>query len=1021
LQETALLPLLANIEHAVGRSEAALAVADSGLSQMAEVGLNGWRTYLMIERAAILAGADPARAEQGYRDAVELAAAQGARALGLRAALALAKLLTSTGRPMEAYDALAPALEGFSPTPLFPAIAEAQALLAELEQSDAVRADRRNRGIRAKYAQAVYITEGATTAATKAAFDRVDLSDFAKLSETEHVTALYGHFLQAVMSGRLREGPAIAAAGLRDGTAANRNMVVAVAHRLMSVAHYYLGAFAAARASAERALSMVDERWAAAHRVALGNDILCQAQSIAAQALGPLGEFEASARHGAEAARRAHETGEPFIIASVHVQDLVRLWAADQPAETLRVAEALGAVVSASGIGAWEWHARLFNAWASGRLADPVAAAEAVRESWVQWRQREAHFYDPIALVMLADLAASAGAGGEALRYTAEGLEVAAAQGAGFVIAPLHRLRGQAHAFSDAAQAETAFRESIRVAREQGARTFELQAALPLARLLQTNNHPLDAHEVLGEALKGFSPTPEFPSIAEAQALLSSLAADDAVATELRKRETRAKLHSGYALASMMTKGFAADETKAALARAEGASGVARSPEYWTVRYGRLVGDLMAAKFDALREGAIAFIAEAEAAGQPGHAPVARRVLGFAKIITGDFAGAAADLRRAVADYDDARDAELNANYGHDVLANALATLAQATWYLGDVDEAERLADAAIARAEASGRVVSQIQAIACRNFFAVQTDRPEILLENARKTLALAERHELAFWKTWASQSILWTRACLGEPCADAYREDFERRPDFGGRLMLGLRYGALAKVERAVGRAPEALAAIERALAIGAENGEGEFTTLRLRLRADIRAKLDPAAAEADFHAALDLARAQGSPTLALLVALDLAKFLRARSREREAHDALAPSLDGLAPTPLFPAIAEAHALLAELSDDPEVKAQTARRDQRLRLQVAYGNALVSARGYGSAETGAAFARARELAGEARDPLTRFSALYGAWFRALVTRSANDAFDAACDMIAETRGAEDTLLGGVARWGPR
>jgi hypothetical protein len=35
---------------------------------------------MMIERAEILAGADPARAEQGYRDAVELAAAQGARA-----------------------------------------------------------------------------------------------------------------------------------------------------------------------------------------------------------------------------------------------------------------------------------------------------------------------------------------------------------------------------------------------------------------------------------------------------------------------------------------------------------------------------------------------------------------------------------------------------------------------------------------------------------------------------------------------------------------------------------------------------------------------------------------------------------------------------------------------------------------------------------------------------------------------------------------------------------------------------
>jgi hypothetical protein len=48
----------------------------------------------------------------------------------LQAALALAKLYQSTARPAEAHAALEPALEGFSPTPEMPEIAEAQALLA---------------------------------------------------------------------------------------------------------------------------------------------------------------------------------------------------------------------------------------------------------------------------------------------------------------------------------------------------------------------------------------------------------------------------------------------------------------------------------------------------------------------------------------------------------------------------------------------------------------------------------------------------------------------------------------------------------------------------------------------------------------------------------------------------------------------------------------------------------------------------------------------------------------------------
>ena len=244
-----------------------------------------------------------------------------------------------------------------------------------------------------------------------------------------------------------------------------------------------------------------------------------------------------------------------------------------------------------------------------------------------------------------------------------------------------------------------------------------------------------------------------------------------------------------------------------------------------------------------------------------------------------------------------------------------MSTLAQATWYLGDVAEAERLADAAITRAKTTGRVVSEIQAINCRGFFAVQADRPQILLEIAQQILALADRHGIAYWKTVANQSLLWARVRLGEPLADAYREDLARNIDSGGRLMMALRYTSLAEVERTAGRTAQALAAIEQALAIGAENGEGEFTSRRLRIRASLRAESDPLAAERDFRSALQLAQAQGSPTLTLLAALDLAKFLQARRREAEGYAILALALEGLSPTRELPAIAAAKTLLTEL----------------------------------------------------------------------------------------------------------
>ena len=70
-------------------------------------------------------------AEQAFRAAIAIAKQQGARSLGLQASLALAKVYQSTDRLIEAHVVLAPALEGFSPTPEMPEIAEARALLEQ--------------------------------------------------------------------------------------------------------------------------------------------------------------------------------------------------------------------------------------------------------------------------------------------------------------------------------------------------------------------------------------------------------------------------------------------------------------------------------------------------------------------------------------------------------------------------------------------------------------------------------------------------------------------------------------------------------------------------------------------------------------------------------------------------------------------------------------------------------------------------------------------------------------------------
>ncbi len=63
--------------------------------------------------------ANPAPAEEALQTAIAVAKRQATHSFELRAALSLAKLYQSTGRPVEAHDVLAPALEGFPiPSPL---------------------------------------------------------------------------------------------------------------------------------------------------------------------------------------------------------------------------------------------------------------------------------------------------------------------------------------------------------------------------------------------------------------------------------------------------------------------------------------------------------------------------------------------------------------------------------------------------------------------------------------------------------------------------------------------------------------------------------------------------------------------------------------------------------------------------------------------------------------------------------------------------------------------------------------
>jgi predicted ATPase len=170
----------------------------------------------------------------------------------------------------------------------------------------------------------------------------------------------------------------------------------------------------------------------------------------------------------------------------------------------------------------------LVSAWGRAKLWDRDAGSTGLRQALAEYAGQGNKFLLPFFHGLLAEIEAEEGDAEAALAGIDGALALAGGTGEHWFAAGLHRIRGEIlikQNPADPAPAEVTFRAAIAVAQQQKARGFELRAALSLARLYQSTGRPTDAHDVLGPPLEGLSPTPDFPTIAEAKALFDETGA----------------------------------------------------------------------------------------------------------------------------------------------------------------------------------------------------------------------------------------------------------------------------------------------------------------------------------------------------------------------------------------------------------------------------------------------------------------------------------------------------------------
>ena len=334
----------------------------------------------------------------------------------------------------------------------------------------------------------------------------------------------YGLWVGSSVRGDLPSMRTHAAAFLAGVAARPDSPEAGVAHRVLGTTHWFAGEYADARDHLERALALFqpgrDDDLAFRFGQDAGVAAMCYL-AIASWRLGNIRRaiFLVDGAHE-RLASVAHIGTRPYAKYHAAMFDLMRgdrARAAENGSEAARLGRE-------HDLPLWRLGGAFFEGLATAERGALGEGLSDMRRCVESLRQQNLLNFDGLVRIALAETEARAGDPDRAVATLDEALATADRVGYRAFEAELHRVRGEILLKRDPANpspAEDAFLAAIAVAKQQAARSFELRAALSLAKLYQSTGRPGDAHAVLAPALGGFSPTPEFPEIAEALAFVA--------------------------------------------------------------------------------------------------------------------------------------------------------------------------------------------------------------------------------------------------------------------------------------------------------------------------------------------------------------------------------------------------------------------------------------------------------------------------------------------------------------------
>jgi class 3 adenylate cyclase/predicted ATPase len=298
-------------------------------------------------------------------------------------------------------------------------------------------------------------------------------------------------------------------------------------HGMMAFSLTATGSPAQGRRHYDHAIALYDP---VAHRplaILFGQDFRVQNLCSGSQASWFLGHPEAALADANLALKEAREMGQvgTLLHALNHVFLTQYLCGHFATAETL--ANELFTLADEHGAVVWKVGGLMYRGWVFAVTGRASEAVELIVPGLAACRSAGTTYLTPVGLSLLAKSYADLGQLDDAWRSVDEAKSVIEGTKETWFEALVHCIAGEIALRSpqpDPAKAEAHFERSLAVARQQQARSWELRAAMNMARLWRDQGKPQQGCELLAPLYGWFTEGFDTPDLKEAKALLEELA-----------------------------------------------------------------------------------------------------------------------------------------------------------------------------------------------------------------------------------------------------------------------------------------------------------------------------------------------------------------------------------------------------------------------------------------------------------------------------------------------------------------